>query len=75
MKEQRMYRFIGASVVLACVLAIAGYYMGWFRVSTSTDNNEVKVNLSADREEIRQDLRETGDALSGKEEKNRSVPR
>lgn len=58
-------KLIGTLVILAAVVAVAGYFLGWFKVSS--DNNNIQIQI--DKDKIKQDAdkaKKAGDVISDK---------
>ncbi len=58
-------KLLGTIVILAAVVAVAGYFLGWFKVSS--DNNNIQIQI--DKDKIKQDAdkaKKAGDAISEK---------
>ncbi len=58
-------KFIGTIVILAAVVAVAGYFLGWFKISSDDNNLQIQV----DKEKIRQDAdkaKKAGETITNK---------
>ena len=50
-----MARFIGVLCVIVLVIAAFGWYRGWFAFGTSHEGDKTNINISVDKEKIRED--------------------
>ncbi len=50
-----MARFITALLVIAFVIGGVGWYRGWFQFGTSQEGDKTNINISVDKEKIRED--------------------
>lgn len=57
-----MSRFLGLLVVVLLGVAVLGFYRGWISTESNTSDRKTNINLSVDREKIKDDV----DALKRK---------
>jgi hypothetical protein len=50
-----MTRILGTLVLLAAILAVIGFSRGWFYAETTTGDQQSTVNVTIDKDKIRQD--------------------
>ena len=50
-----MRKFLGTLVIIVVVVAVVGFFRGWFGVSTDDQPGETNVELKIDKEKIQQD--------------------
>ena len=41
--------------VVALAVAVLGFYLGWFHVSTNQANDQTNISITVDKDKIRQD--------------------
>lgn len=58
-----MKRLLIAVVLIAVVVAAVGLYLGWFRFSSGSDQNEANATLSVDKEKIQEDKDKVADKI------------
>jgi len=54
-KEATMRRIFAFLVVIAIGVAVLGYYRGWFTVSSSSGDHEAGVNVTIDKDKLKED--------------------
>lgn len=57
-------RFFMILIVLVLIVAGVGYYRGWFNVSSDTVGDTVDLELSVDKDKIRQDEHKAAEAVN-----------
>lgn len=50
-----MRRLMGAIVITLVIVAGVGYYMGWFQFSTNQSGQKSNIEISVDKQKIRED--------------------
>jgi hypothetical protein len=50
-----MYRFLGFLIALLLVVAVVGYYRGWFHADTRTTNGHDSITVTVDKDKIERD--------------------
>jgi hypothetical protein len=50
-----MRKFLGTLVILALIVAAVGFYRGWFGVSTDDQPGETNIEVTIDKDKIKQD--------------------
>lgn len=50
-----MRKFLGTLVILAVIIAGVGFFRGWFGVSSDDQPGETNVELTIDKDKIKQD--------------------
>ena len=50
-----MYRFLGFLIALLLVVAVVGYYRGWFHADTHTTNGHDSITVTVDKDKLSQD--------------------
>lgn len=63
-----MRKFLGTLVILVILVAIVGFFRGWFSVSTNDQPEQTKVELKVDKQRIKEDAKsasETAREISG----------
>lgn len=50
-----MRKFLGTLVILALIVAGVGFYRGWFGVSTDDQPGETNIEVTIDKDKIKQD--------------------
>ncbi len=50
-----MRKFLGTLVILAIIVAAVGYYRGWYDVSTNDRPGETNIEMTIDKDKIKQD--------------------
>ncbi len=50
-----MRKFLGTLVILALIVAAVGFYRGWFDVSTDDQPGETNIEMTIDKDKIKQD--------------------
>jgi hypothetical protein len=58
-----MARFISVLLVIVLVIAGFGYYRGWFVFGTSHEGDKTNINISVDKEKIRDDEKKAEDKV------------
>jgi hypothetical protein len=56
LKENTMGRFLGFLLVILLGVAVLGFYRGWFSTETNRTDQKTNINLSVDREKIKDDV-------------------
>jgi hypothetical protein len=51
-----MRKFLGTLVILGMIVAGVGFYRGWFGVSTNDQPDVTNVEVTIDKERIKQDV-------------------
>jgi hypothetical protein len=69
MKEIIMQKLLGILVVLALVVALVGFYRGWFTVQSQTAGDQTKVEISIDRNRVKADETRVKEGLNELQEK------
>jgi hypothetical protein len=62
-------RVLAVLAVLVIGVVVLGFYLGWFSVSTSSDSKAVDVNLTVDKEKLREDEQKAKKKLDELKEK------
>jgi hypothetical protein len=57
-------RFFAVLFVLLLIVAGVGYYRGWFHVASETVDDKVHVDLTVEKEKIRQDEKKAAEAVN-----------
>ena len=50
-----MVRMFFVLVLVVAVIAVLGYYMGWFHFSSGNDDNNAHITVSMDKDQIQKD--------------------
>lgn len=50
-----MRRLVGGIVLTLLVVAGVGYYMGWFQVSTNQSGEKSNIEITVDKQKLRDD--------------------
>ena len=53
-----MRRLFGLVVVVVIVLAVVGYFRGWWNLSTSHDNANTHIDVTVNHDKVKQDAHE-----------------
>jgi hypothetical protein len=54
-RKPLMARLLGYLLVLALIIAIVGFYRGWFTVSQSTGETGTEIQIHIDKQKVEQD--------------------
>ena len=53
-----MRKLLGSVLIVVVIIAALGFYRGWFSVSTDDQPGQTNVELTIDKEKIKQDTEE-----------------
>jgi hypothetical protein len=59
-----MARLLGTVVIVVLVVALIGYYRGWFTVDTSNSSDQSNIHMTIDKDAVHHDERELEQKLS-----------
>ena len=58
-----MARFISVLLVIVLVIAAFGWYRGWFVFGTSHEGDKTNINISVDKDTLREDEKKVEDKV------------
>lgn len=68
-----MKRFLAVLLILVAAVVGLGFYLGWFRLSTGSEDQKKNITLTVDQDKIREDeekakkkVQEAGEKVKGK---------
>ncbi len=53
-----MRKFLGTLVILVILIGVVGYFRGWFSLSTENQPGVTNVELTIDKDKVKQDEQE-----------------
>jgi len=58
-----MVRIFLVLVLIVAIVAVLGFYLGWFHFSSGSDDNNAHITVSMDKDQIQQDKDEAVDKV------------
>ncbi len=58
-----MRKFIGTVVILLAIVAVFGWYRGWFTFNVEKQDGKTDMNISVDKKKIQEDAKEAEKAF------------
>ncbi len=50
-----MRKFLGTALVLVVIIGAVGLFRGWFQITTNSESERTKIEMTIDREKLKQD--------------------
>jgi hypothetical protein len=68
-KEKRMMRLLGMLVAVLLVVAVVGYFRGWFHVVETNADGQRTISVTVDKDKLQQDEAKAKQKLQSLEQK------
>ena len=60
-----MRKFLGTLVILIVIVAVVGFFRGWFNISTSNQPGNTNIELQIDKDKIKEDAEKVKEKAEG----------